>query len=72
MPESMRLLKILFIALLCFLPFGEIFSFNVGNDVSLKPLDVFSGVLLVGVVVEYYKINQYAQIYDCLIFFFQL
>lgn len=51
----MRLLKILFIALLCVFPFGEIFILNLGNDISLKPLDVISGILCVNVLIFYYK-----------------
>lgn len=40
----MKLLQLLFIIVLILFPFGEVLRFDVGNNVVLKPLDLFVGL----------------------------
>ncbi|MGH7202888.1 MAG: O-antigen ligase family protein [Candidatus Levyibacteriota bacterium] len=51
----MRLLKILLIIMLLFLPFGEILRFGLGNDVYFKPLDATAILLAVWVAILYMR-----------------
>ena len=51
----MRLLKILLIAMLVVLPFGEIFRFGLGNDIYFKPLDALSILLLCWTMILYIR-----------------
>lgn len=51
----MLLLKILIILLLICFPFAEIFRFNLGNNIFLKPLDAISVLILLWTIVLYIK-----------------
>jgi len=57
----MLLLKILLIILLILFPFGEIFRFNIGNNIFLKPLDAISILFLIWTAILYVKNKPFRQ-----------
>src|SRR5258708_35555580 len=51
----MRILKLLLVILLVFLPLGELIRFNLGNNITLKPLDVITTFIFLWTVILYIK-----------------
>src|ERR1700722_12473805 len=70
--DKMRILKILIILLLIVFPFGEIFRFDAGNNVSIKPLDVLSILLLFCTVFLYIRNKTFRKSLTWYYFFFPI
>jgi len=68
----MRILKILIILLLVVFPFGEIFRFDVGNNISIKPLDILSIFLLLWTAFLYSKNKKIRKSLSWYYFFFPI
>ena len=51
----MQLLKVLLVCLLLLFPFGEILRFDIGNNISLKPVDVVAVLLLLTTTYVYLR-----------------
>ncbi len=68
----MKITKILLIALLVFFPFGEILRFDLGNNIFLKPLDLFAVFLLIWTIIMYIRNKKSTKLFKPYYFFFPL
>jgi len=70
--DKMRILKIFIILLLILFPFGEIFRFDAGNNISIKPLDIISIGLLLWTTFLYVKNKKFRKSLKGYYFFFPI